>query len=72
MKKKKESVWQLLRRLDEEAAQFNIHLQEANRYFDNAASKTAKILTEHEREMHKTIAKLKKAIRVFAKKKKKK
>ena len=35
--KKKESLWELLKRLDEEAGQFNFHLHEANRYFDSAA-----------------------------------
>jgi hypothetical protein len=72
VKKKKESLWELLKRLDEEAAQFNVHLQEANRYFDTAASKTAKVLGDQEEQLHKTIGKLKKAIRSFTKKKKKK
>lgn len=67
--KKKETLWELLQRLDEEAGQFNFHLHEANRYFDTAAIKTRKLLESHERQLHKTIAKARKAIKIFIKKK---
>ena len=40
--KKKENLWELLQRLDEEAGQFNFHLNEANRYFDSTALATKK------------------------------
>jgi hypothetical protein len=66
--KKKETLWELLQRLDEEAGQFNFHLHEANRYFDTAAIKTRKLLETQERQLHKTIAKARKAIKVFIKK----
>lgn len=69
--KKKETIWQLLKRLDEEAGQFNFHLHKANHYFDTAASKTMKILSDHEKGLHKTISKARKAIKSFVKKKKK-
>ena len=69
--KKKETIWQLLKRLDEEAGQLNFPLHEANRYFDTAASKTIKAIDNHEKKLHKTISKAKKAIRSFVKKKKK-
>ena len=69
--KKKENLWQLLKRLDEEAGQFNIHLSEANRYFDTASTKTKKILDEHEKHLHKTIEKVQKALKEFMKKEKK-
>lgn len=70
--KKKESLWQLLQRLDEEAGQFNFHLHEANRYFDNTASATKKILEKHERRLHKLIAEVQKAIRSVQKQENKK
>jgi len=60
---KKENLWQLLQRLDEEAGQFNFHLHEANRYFDNTALATKKILETHERRLHKLIGKVQKAIK---------
>jgi len=70
--KKKENLWELLQRLDEEAGQFNFHLHEANRYFDNTALATQKILAKHEKNLHKLIAKVKKALRSFEKENKKK
>ena len=72
MSKKKENLWQLLKRLDEEAGQFNFHLYEANRYFDTAASKTMKVLNNHEKHLHKTIGQARRAIKSFVKKKGKK
>lgn len=70
MKKEKETLWKLLTKLDEQSGQFNAHLHEANRYFDEAAAKTAKILRAQEEQLHKTIAKVKKAIEEFRKDKK--
>ena len=67
--KKKETLWELLKRLDEEAGQFNIHLSEANRYFDTAASKTRRLLQNHEKQLHKTITKVRKGILNFMKQK---
>lgn len=63
--KKKESFKELLERLDEQAAQFNAHLAEANRYFDLAAKKMENLLRREEKEIHGTIRKLKQAIKVF-------
>jgi hypothetical protein len=70
--KKKENLWELLKRLDEQAGQFNFHLSEANRYFDSASERTRTILIRHENDLHKTIGKVKKAIKKLAKKRKKK
>jgi hypothetical protein len=70
--KKKENLWQLLKRLDEEAGQFNMALSEANRYFDNTEKKTKKLLQKHERDLHKTIGKVKGALKSFMKTKDKK
>ena len=70
--KKKENLWELLKRLDEEAGQFNFHLHEANRYFDNTALATQKVLTKHEKNLHKLIGQVKKALKDFRKKEKKK
>jgi hypothetical protein len=69
--KKKENLWQLLQRLDEEAGQFNFHLHEANRYFDNTALATKKILEKHEKRLHKLIGQVQKAIRSVNKENKK-
>lgn len=68
--KKKESLKELLERLDEEAAQFNSHLAEANRYFDLAARKMQTLLALEEKQLHRTISKVKKAIKVFKRDKK--
>jgi len=65
--KKKESLWELLKRLDEEAAQFNQHLSKANHYFDNAATATNKVLENQEKELHKLIGKVKKSLKSFLK-----
>ena len=69
--KKKENLWELLQRLDEEAGQFNFHLYEANRYFDNTASATKKILDKHEKRLHKLIGQVQKSLRSFQKQNKK-
>lgn len=63
--KKKETLWELLQRLDEEAAQFNMHLSEANRYFDTAQKKTITLLQKHEKDLHKTITKVQAALKTF-------
>jgi len=70
--KKKENLWELLQRLDEEAGQFNFHLNEANRYFDNTALATKKILEQHEKRLHKLIAEVQKSLKAFQKQKEKK
>lgn len=67
--KKKESLKELLDRLDEQAGQFNAHLAEANRYFDLASKKMQTLLTREEKELHATIAKVKKALKAFGKEK---
>ena len=71
MKKKKETLWELLKRLDEQAGQFNYHLHQANRSFDTAASKTQKLLDKHEKELHKLIKKIRKPLKSFMEKIKK-
>ena len=67
--KKKETFWELLQRLDEEAAQFNLHLSEANRYFDAAAKKTKTVLEKEQQQLHRTIQKVKAALRQLKKEK---
>lgn len=69
--KKKESLWELLKRLDHEAGQYNYHLHEANRYFDHAAIATKKILDKHEKDLHKLVRKIKKAVKTLPARKKK-
>jgi hypothetical protein len=61
--KKKETLWELLKRLDDEAGQFNFHLHQANRSFDNAAMTTKKVLEKHEKELHRIIRKIKKPLK---------
>jgi hypothetical protein len=63
--KKKESFKELLERLDEQSAQFNTHLAEANRYFDLAARKMEALLRREEKEIHGTIRKIRQAIKTF-------
>lgn len=67
--KKKETFWELLKRLDEQAGQFNVHLSEANRYFDVAAGKTRSLLMQQEKDLHETIGKVRKALKKLSKKK---
>lgn len=64
--KKKETFWELLERLNEQAGQFNIQLSEANRYFDTAAKKTRVLLARQEEDLHETIAKVKRALKKFS------
>ena len=66
---KKETFWQLLERLDKQAGEFNGHLEEANRYFDKAADSTRKILVQHEKDLHITIGKLRRALKKLKSKK---
>ena len=66
--KKKENLWQLLQRLDEEAGQFNAYLAEANRYFDTAAKETRILLDRQEKRLHTTSNKVQRALKVFNKK----
>jgi len=67
--KKKENLWQLLQRLDEEAGQFNAYLAEANRYFDKAAKETKILLDRQEKQLHATINQVQRALKIFNKKK---
>ncbi|PZR29812.1 MAG: hypothetical protein DI535_01540 [Citrobacter freundii] len=70
--KKKESVWELIKRLDEQAGAYNMHLHKANHLFDTAAKETSKVLDKHQRDLHKTISKLQKALKTLSKEKDKK
>ena len=65
--KKKETFWQLLERLDRQAGEFNVHLSEANRYFDQAADKTRKVLEKQEKDLHQTISKVRSALKKLKK-----
>lgn len=69
--RKKENLWQLLTRLDEEASEYNTYLTEANRYFDTTSKVTKKILLKHEQDLHNIIRDVKKALKPFIKKSKK-
>ena len=67
--KKKETFWELLERLDRQAGEFNIHLSEANRYFDKAAGTTRSLLLKQEKDLHATISKVRRALKKFSKEK---
>jgi hypothetical protein len=62
---KKESLWDLLKRLDEQAGQFNMYLHKANHYFDSSANATKKVIDNHEKDLHKLISKVRRALKVF-------
>lgn len=64
---KKETFWELLERLDDQAGQFNVHLSEANRYFDKVEKKTKVLLSRHSKDLHTTIAQVKKALKKLRK-----
>lgn len=64
--KKKESLWQLLKDLDEQSAQYNTHLTEANRLFDHTAKKMKDILAREQKQLDATISKVKSALKKFA------
>jgi hypothetical protein len=66
--KKKETLWELLGRLDQEAGEFNMYLSEANRYFDTAAKKTRDVLDRQEKDLHTTITKVRRALKQFTRK----
>jgi ABC-type transporter Mla subunit MlaD len=66
---KKETIWELIKRLDEQAGAYNMNLHKANHLFDTAARETTKALDKHQRDLHKTITKLQKALKAFSKKK---
>jgi ABC-type transporter Mla subunit MlaD len=67
--RKKETIWELIKRLDEQAGAYNMNLHKANHLFDSAATETTKVLDKHQRDLHKTIVKLQKALKTFSKQK---
>ncbi|HEX7847583.1 MAG TPA: hypothetical protein VF476_17405 [Chitinophagaceae bacterium] len=69
--KKKETFWELLKRLDEDAGRFNFHLQKANDYFDTTASTTKNILGKHEQRVQSLIKQIQRALQKQPKKKNK-
>lgn len=66
--KKKETLKELLQRLDEQSASYNSHLAEANRFFETAQKKMEQMLDRDRKDLQVTIKKLKQAIRLIAKK----
>jgi hypothetical protein len=58
----KESLKELLERLDSQSAQYSAHLSQANTLFDNAVKKIESLLGKEKKELHQTITKLKKVI----------
>ena len=66
--KKKETLKELLQRLDEQSALFNSHLAEANRFFETAQKKMEQVLDRDRKDLQLTIKKLKQAVTLVAKK----
>ena len=67
--KKKEPIWQLLKRLDEQGGQFSPHLAAANRYFDITAAVTMQLVAQHERYMYDFVSRIENALRPLIRKK---
>ncbi len=67
--KKNETLWQLLKRLDEQGGQFNPHLAAANRYFDITAAVTLQLVAQHEIKVQQVYSKIQSAVRGLLKKK---
>ena len=59
----KENLKELLDRLDEQSAQYSAHLTQANALFDTAVKKMETLLSREKKEMHRTIVKIKKAMK---------
>lgn len=70
--KKKESLKELLDRLDEQSAMFNSHLAQANHFFDTASKKMEELLDREKKDLQATIRQVKKALKVLKVKKNKK
>lgn len=68
--RKKENLWQLLKRLDEQASEYNSYLTEANHYFDKTEKAAKKILGRHQEDLHKIIREVRRALKPFLKEKK--
>lgn len=63
----KETLKELLERLDSQSAQYSTHLSQANAMFDQAVKKMETLLSKEKKELHVTISKLKKAMGNFQK-----
>ena len=48
--KKKENLWNLIKRMDEEAGATNPHFHLANHFFDKAAERGQQLIERHRRD----------------------
>ena len=67
--KKKESLKELLKRLDEQSGELNAYQHEANRLFDASIHKMQKLLDKEKKEIQKTLAKIQSVLKKMKKKK---
>ena len=67
--KKKESLKELLKRLDEQSGEFNAYLYEANRLFDTSVQRVQKLLDEENKEWQASYSRMKSMIKKLRKKK---
>lgn len=62
--KKKESLKQLLERLDRQSATYNTHLEKANELFDSALKKMEWLLSHERKDINVTLRRLKQLAKV--------
>jgi len=62
--KKKETLKELLERLDAQSALYNSHLEKANDIFENAIRKVEWLLAHDRKDIHRTIRQIKKMMTV--------
>jgi hypothetical protein len=67
--KKKESIKELLERLDNQSAQYSAHLNQANRMFETSVKKLERYLSNEKKELDMTLRKVHDVLKRFNKKK---
>jgi hypothetical protein len=65
--KKKESLKELLERLDSQSATYNTHLEKANQLFENAIKKMEWLLSHEKKDIQATMKRLKKLAKLAEK-----
>lgn len=66
--KKKESIKELLERLDNQSAQYSAHLNQANKMFETSVKKLERYLTSEKKELDLTLRKVQAVLKRFNKK----
>jgi hypothetical protein len=63
--KKKESLKELLERLDSQSATYNTHLEKANQLFDTAIKKMEWLLSHERKDIQATLKRLKQLAKII-------